>query len=193
MKTLVVTLGMTGAGKTTWLRDKSPVIETDDLRVELLNDINDEQDGFIFGTAAKRVSELFDTHDTVYFGATLVNSKHRIPFLQSIKDMCKHKFVIDVVIFPGMPGLCKERITNDLKNGVLRADSIKYVDKQYEEYLYTMSNFDKEKDFYRSIKRAGEYRGWEGRIEKYEEEKHMEDIRDETNWNLDTGGGEGGK
>ena len=26
---------------------------------------------------------------------------------------------------------------------------------------------------------------------KCEEEKHMEDIRDETNWNLDTEGGEG--
>ena len=157
MKNLVVTLGMTGAGKTRWLRDKSPVIETDDLRVELLDDISDEiQDGFIFRTAAKRVSELFDTHDTVYFGATLVNSKHRIPFLQSIKDMCKHKFVIDVVIFPCTPELSKERITNDLKNGVLRADSLGIVDKQYEEYLYTMSNFDKEKDFYGSIKRVGE-------------------------------------
>ena len=191
MKNLVVTLGITGAGKTTWLKDKSPVIETDDLRVELLNDINNEQDGFIFGTAAKAICIMFDTYDTVYFGATLVNSKHRIPFLQSIKDRCKHKFVIDVVIFPCIPELSKERITNDLKHGVLRADSVKYVDKQYKDYLYTMSNFDKEKDFYRSVKRAGEYRGWEGRIEKYEEEKHMEDIRDETNWNLDTEGGEG--
>ena len=179
MKNLVVTLGITGCGKTRWLEDKSPVIETDDLRVELLDDISDEiQDGFIFKTAAKRVSELFDTHDTVYFGATLVNSKHRIPFLQSIKDMCKHKFVIDVVIFPGIPELSKERITNDLKNGVLRADSLGIVDKQYEEYLYTMSNFDKEKDFYRSIKRAG----------KYQIEKRNDNIRDESNWNLDTGG-----
>ena len=156
VKCLTVTLGITGAGKTTWLRDKSPVIETDDLRVELLNDINNAQDGFIFGTAAKAICIMFDTYDTVYFGATLVNSKHRIPFLQSIKDTCKHKFVIDVVIFPCIPELSKERITRDLKNGVLRADSLGIVDKQYEEYLYTMSNFDKEKDFYGSIKRVGE-------------------------------------
>ena len=180
MKNLVVTLGITGCGKSRWLKNKSPVIETDDLRVELLDDISDSatQEGLIFGTAAKRISKLFDTHDTVYFGATLVDGKHRIPFLQSIKDMCKHKFVIDVVIFPGIPKLCKERITDDLKNGVLRADSAKYVDKQYEEYLYTMSNFDKEKDFYRSIKRAG----------KYQIEKRNDNIRDESNWNLDTGG-----
>ena len=158
MKNLVVTLGITGCGKSRWLNNKSPVIETDDLRVELLDDISDSatQEGLIFGTAAKRISKLFDTHDTVYFGATLVDGKHRIPFLQSIKDMCKHKFVIDVVIFPGIPELSKERITRDLKNGVQRADSIQFIDEQYEQYLHTMSNFNKEKDFYRSIKRSEE-------------------------------------
>ena len=158
MKKLVVTLGITGCGKSRWLKDKSPVIETDNLRIELLDDISDSvtQEGLIFGTATKRISKLFDTHDTVYFGATLVNSKHRIPFLQSIKDMCKHKFVIDVVIFPGIPELSKERITRDLKNGVQRADSIQFIDEQYEQYLYTMNIFNKEKDFYRSIKRIGE-------------------------------------
>ncbi len=156
MKNLVVTLGITGCGKSRWLKNKSPVIETDDLRVELLDDISDSatKEGLIFGTAAKRISKLFDTHDTVYFGATLVDGKHRIPFLQSIKDMCKHKFVIDVVIFPGIPELSKERITRDLKNGVQRADSIQFIDEQYEQYLHTMSNFNKEKDFYRSIKRS---------------------------------------
>ena len=70
--------------------------------------------------------------------------------------MCKHKFVIDVVIFPGIPELSKERIIRDLKNGVQRADSIKFIDEQYEQYLHTMSNFNKEKDFYRSIKRSEE-------------------------------------
>ena len=41
MKNLVVTLGITGCGKSRWLKDKSPVIETDDLRIELLDDISD--------------------------------------------------------------------------------------------------------------------------------------------------------
>jgi len=155
VKNLVVTLGITGCGKSTWLKDKSPVIETDDLRVELLDDIsNVTQEGFIFGTAAnaKRISKLFDTHDTVYFGATLVDSKRRIPFLQSIKDMCKHLFVIDMIIFPGIPELSKERIAKALKDGMQRADSIQFVDEQYEQYLHTMSILDDEKDFYRMIK-----------------------------------------
>ena len=150
VKCLTVTLGITGAGKTTWLRDKSPVVETDDLRVELLGDIDDyTQEALIFGTAAKRVSDLFDTHDTVYFGATLVNSKKRIPFLQSIKDMCSHKFVIDMFIFPCNDKKSKERITKDLKDGVKRPDSIQLIDGQYAQYLHTMSILDDERDFYR--------------------------------------------
>ena len=153
VKCLTVTLGMTGAGKTTWLRDKSPVVETDDLRVELLGNIDDyTQEGFIFGTAVKRISDLFDTHDTVYFGATLVDSKYRISFLQSIKDMCKHNFVIDMFIFPCTPEVSMERITKDLKDGIPRADSIQFIDEQYEQYLDALRCLlGDEKDFYRKV------------------------------------------
>ena len=154
-KCLVVTMGMTGAGKTTWLKDKYPVVETDDLRIELLNDIDDHsQTGFIFGTAAKRIADLFDKYDTVYFGATLVDSKHRISFLQSIKDMCNHEFVIDMFIFPCNNKLSKERVTDDLKNGVKRPDSVHLIDEQYTQYLHTMSILGDERDFYREIKVA---------------------------------------
>ena len=152
-KCLTVTLGMTAAGKSTWLRDKSPVVETDDLRVELLGNIDDvTQEGLIFDTAVKRISQLFELTDTVYFGATLVDSKYRIPFLQSIKDMCKHNFVIDVFIFPCTPEVSMERITKDLTDGVPRADSIQFIDEQYEQYLDALRCLlGDEKDFYRKV------------------------------------------
>jgi hypothetical protein len=35
-----------------------------------------------------------------------------------------------------------------------RADSIQFVDEQYEQYLHTISILDDEKDFYRMIKRV---------------------------------------
>ena len=157
MKCLTVTLGMTAAGKTTWLRDKSPVVETDDLRVELFNDVDDiSQEKLIFDTAVKRVSQLFELTDTVYFGATLVDSKYRIPFLQSVKDICKHELVIDMFIFPCTPAVSMERITKDLKDGVQRADSIKYIDEQYEQYLDALISLQgDEKDFYRTITTYG--------------------------------------
>ena len=153
MKNLVATLGITGCGKTYWLKDKSPVVETDDLRLELLDDIDDyTQDGLIFSTAAKRISDLFDSYNTVYFGATLVNSKKRIPFLQSIKDICKHSFVIDIIVFPSDPKVSKERIEKDLESEILRANSIYLIDKQYEQYLYTVDQLYIEQPFYRNIK-----------------------------------------
>ena len=154
MKKLVVTLGITGSGKSTWLNNKNPVVETDDLRIELLNNIDDiSQERLIFNTAAKRISKLFGAYDTVYFGATLVDSKYRILFLQSIKDMCKHEFVIDMVIFSCLPEVARERITKDLKAEIHRADSIKFIDEQYEQYLHTMDILDDEKDFFRMIQK----------------------------------------
>jgi hypothetical protein len=59
-----------------------------------------------------------------------------------------------MIIFPGIPELSKERIAKALKDGIQRADSIQFVDEQYEQYLHTISILDDEKDFYRMIKRV---------------------------------------
>ena len=82
-----------------------------------------------------------------------MDSKYRISFLQSIKDMCKHEFVIDMVIFSCLPEVARERITKDLKAEIQRADSIKFIDEQYEQYLHTMDILDDEKGFYRMIQK----------------------------------------
>ena len=151
-KKIVATLGITGCGKSFWLKDKNPVVETDDLRVELLDDIDDlTQEGLIFSTAAKRMVKLFDTHDFVYFGATLVDSKYRLLFLQSIQDMYKYPIVIDLMIFRSDPEESKERIEKDLKAGVQRAKSIYLIDKQYSQYLHTIKLLESEKSFYQKL------------------------------------------
>ncbi len=150
MKNLIATLGITGCGKSSWLKDKSPVVETDNLRVELLGSIDDiTQESLIFKTAAERIIKLFDTHDTVYFGATLVDSKYRLLFLQSIQRKCEHPFDIDLIIFPADPKISRERIKKDLDAGLPRADSLQYVDEQYTQYLYTMDQLYYEQAFYR--------------------------------------------
>ena len=67
--------------------------------------------------------------------------------------MCKHEFVIDMVIFSCLPEVARERITKDLKAAIQRADSIKLIDEQYEQYLHTMDILDDEKDFFRMIQK----------------------------------------
>ena len=153
MKNLIITLGITGCGKSSWLKNKHPVVETDDLRIELLGNIDDiTQEGFIFKTACKRLAELLNSYDTVYFGATMVDSDHRISFLQSIKDMCVYSFVIDVVVFPSDPKVSIARIKKDLKDGIFRANSIQYIDQQYKQFLHTLDILSNERTFYRKIK-----------------------------------------
>jgi len=152
IKNLVITVGISGCGKSTWLKDKSPVVETDDIRKELLGDVSDiSQEAPIFDTARKRIAKLFKTHDTVYFGATNVETKHRVPFLESIKDICKHEFVIDVIIFDCDPKVSKKRVKRDLKKGLDRADSLNIIKEQYNQYLKALKKIPKEKGVYRYI------------------------------------------
>ena len=65
--------------------------------------------------------------------------------------MCKHEFVIDVMVFPCDDKTSKKRITKDLNEGVKRANSIYLIHRQYNQYVHTMSILDDERDFYRKI------------------------------------------
>lgn len=149
-KNLVITLGITGCGKSTWLSGKNPVVETDDLHKELLGDVSDiSQERVIFDVTRDRVIELFETYDTVYLGATQVDSKHRISFLKSIQDACEYDFAIDVVVFDSDPDTSRGRIINDLANGIDRANSLEDIDNQYKQYLEAIESL--EMDFFRNI------------------------------------------
>ena len=70
--------------------------------------------------------------------------------------MCKHEFVIDVMVIPCDDKTSKKRITKDLKEGVKRANSINLIHRQYNQFVHTMSGvLDDEKDFYRKIEIIG--------------------------------------
>lgn len=148
-------MGISGSGKSTWLKDKHPVVETDDLRRELLGDVNDiSQEKFIFDTAIKRIIRLFDTNDTVYFGSTLVETKHRISLLKQIREAVERRYelVIDIEVFPSNPEVTKKRIIEDIKNGKDRARTLHLIDEQYKMFKYTQNILRKEKSGIRFIK-----------------------------------------
>ena len=135
MKKLVFTFGITGCGKSTWLADKEPVVETDDVRKEVFGNVNDiANDGYVFQEARKRIVEHFANHDTVYFGATMVETKHRLPFLKEIIKKSPYELSIEIVIFKCDPEVSKARIEKDLNNGKDRANSIEIIDRQYQFY-----------------------------------------------------------
>lgn len=155
MKKLVFTFGISGCGKSTWLADKSPVVETDDIRREVFNNVSDAiNDGYVFQEARKRIVELFQHHDTVYFGATMVETKHRLPFLKEIQNKCMFDVEFEIVIFKSDPEISKNRVTKDLSDGKDRSDSLQFIDAQYEFYKEALKVLDSE-GIYSSFKYIG--------------------------------------
>ena len=138
MKTLRFTVGIMGAGKSSYVKDKNPVVATDEIRKELFNNVDDiSQEKFIFDTSIERIVDLFKTHDTVYFDATMVETKHRITFLEEIKKLVKDIELIGI-IFTVDPEVAKERIQSDIDSGVDRASSVHFVDEYYQYFKETM-------------------------------------------------------
>ena len=152
MKKFIFTCGITGCGKSRYLKGKSPVVETDQLRKELLDDVNDlSQEKKIFGTAFGRILDYFKTYDVVYFDATMVENKHRTPFLTAIKTMIESRgeeLEFQAIVFPADIEVSRKRILKDLKDGKNRANSIYLLEEQYQYYQEAMEAFENRTDFY---------------------------------------------
>lgn len=155
MKKLILTFGITGCGKSTWLKDKSPVIETDEIRKELLGSVNEnDKEADIFQESKRQIIKLFKTCDTIYFGSTMVETKHRLPFLKEIQNECPYDIEFDIIVFKSDPEISKQRIQKDLDDGVDRANSLDIVDEQFKFYEEAILILDDEK-IYSKIEYVG--------------------------------------
>jgi hypothetical protein len=150
-KTLVFSVGIQGSGKSTFFKVKSPVIETDAIRKEVFNNVDNLSDErLIFDIAINRIVKELETNDTVYFDATMVETQHRQSFLLELKELVPNiKFI--GILFPTDPEIAKERIQADLSNGVDRADAIKFVDEYVEYYNETLSLIAQDKVLFKAV------------------------------------------
>ncbi len=151
MKELIFTVGIPGAGKSTYLRGKYPKVSTDDIRRYILGDVNEVgKENFVFKTAEDIIVNLLKTYDVVYMGATMVETKHRHTFLNAIKSRVKDvKFT--GLIFSVDPEESKRRIQKDLNSGINRASSVNIVDKHYKMYLETINEIESNKHGFDAI------------------------------------------
>ena len=70
--------------------------------------------------------------------------------------MSDYEVAIDAYIFPCDPEIAKERIAKDLNSNVDRADSIQFINEQYEQYKSAMVGiYNMEISFYRTVERVG--------------------------------------
>ena len=94
MNTFYMMVGLPGSGKTTVSKKLSKeynaiVISTDDLREELLGDVQDQSsNGLIFQEAIHRIIENLKDKNVI-FDATNINYKKRMSILQQLKNVRK--------------------------------------------------------------------------------------------------------
>jgi len=147
MKTLILTIGVPGSGKSTWSKEfvkENPDyirICPDEIREELTGNINDQSKNYlVWEIARKRVIENLKKYNVI-LDATNVNTKSRNKFIKGIEATIEYK------IFNADKTECVKRIQKDIKNNVNRSNvPIEVINRMYEEYLYTVIFDLKKKD-----------------------------------------------
>lgn len=96
MGTLYYLVGLPASGKTTWAKNIKDDIEaihisSDDLRVELYDDVNNqEHNSDLFQIMNKRTKDLLKKGFNVIYDATNINSRRRTAFLKELNNIgCK--------------------------------------------------------------------------------------------------------
>lgn len=153
---LIVTVGIPGAGKSTWARafekrSKYKRISPDDIREEITGDIsNVHQDNKVWKLAYQRIRETLLKKESVIFDATNINPNTR---KELEKQFSKYAIIV-YKIFSCDPGEAKKRISTDIKNKVNRSKvPDRIVDNMYSMYAGVIEFLQKNKRIITEYKR----------------------------------------
>ena len=106
MNKLYIMVGLPASGKSTIAKEiakkeNAVIVSTDNLRQELLNDINSQDNNeIIFKEAEKRLKEHLNANRDVIFDATNINYKKRKAFLQRMRSSKSFKAIAILVATP---------------------------------------------------------------------------------------------
>jgi len=160
MKTLFMPIAISGSGKSTYFKNKFlndfPYVKNylqdnninvfdiiscpDEIRKEILGDINDQSNGFlIWKTAKERLFEILSKYDYAIIDATNTNGKSRKQFLKNFKNYN----LIGLVFKPDID-ICNERIQNDLNQKIDRS-AVPYnvLQRQLSQFKHSVIKDDK--------------------------------------------------
>lgn len=104
MPTLTMLVGISGAGKSTFVHKFTPyadILSSDDLRMELYGDVNDQEHNTeVFTELHRRCKELLRKGRSVCLDCTNISRKKRMAFLRELKNIrCKKVCILIAVPF----------------------------------------------------------------------------------------------
>lgn len=121
---LLILVGPPGSGKSTWVKDfvsrtNYKVVCPDEIRKELTGSISDQsQNATVFETAYHRLKENLNNKENTIFDSCACNMRT----IKSLKTIAKDKAIVVFKIFNVDAETCKNRIKEDIKNGVDRSN-----------------------------------------------------------------------
>ena len=156
-KILYVTLGISGSGKSTLINtykagreaqglQPATIVCPDQIRKELTGSISDQsQNDKVFGTAYQRTRDALKHDGVVIFDSTALNSKTRKELID-IAHKAGAVAALWILKDSGNPELCRDRVINDIKSGVDRADTQRQdiIDRMYQSYQAALRSIPNE-------------------------------------------------
>ena len=138
MLEFIMTVAISGAGKTTWAHkydDTHLVIDSDEMRARLLGDATDQtQNSRVFDEMYRITCNALAAEQSVIYCATNLSSKRRISLIKSLRHRFPNVFYRCVVISAPIE-VCRER--NSARSRVVPAW---VLDKQIRQFQFPLPN-----------------------------------------------------
>jgi len=116
MTKLWMTIGLPGAGKSTYWRNElsnAVYISSDKLREEMFGDVNDQShNDIIFNEMMNRTVASLNAEKNVFYDATNLNQKRRIKFLNALRERTHVEFDAIALVFAIPFDTCVRRNLN---------------------------------------------------------------------------------
>jgi len=148
---LVLLLGISGAGKSTWIKNNKPkwintvVVSPDEIRRELTGNVSDQsKNKEVFELTKILTIHYLKNGKNVVLDATNLDTIYRIPFVEDISNEVVEFKKIALVFYVSTEE-AKERIKKDIENNVDRANvPEEIIDAQYMKYMYSLKSLPDE-------------------------------------------------
>jgi len=151
MPILILPIGISGSGKTTWslsMMEKGyKLVQTDGLRKELMGTIqfNPERNHEINREAEKRVMQFLGDGNSIILDATNLNTSVRRDLITNIRNMFPDIRIVYKLFTPDID-VSEQRIQKDLKEGVERSPVTREVlEMQMHQWVDTLEKLKEER------------------------------------------------
>lgn len=133
--TVYIPVGISGSGKSTYQKENLPnvkVICPDTIRLKLTGDVSDQSmNTDVWTEAYNELADYVEKRQDVYFSSTNLSTKAIGMIIDKVEETKKKKtpvyYKILIMTDSNSEDLCRARVSNDLKNNVVRSNTLTQV------------------------------------------------------------------